>query len=622
MKKVTSEDYDTSNLENGEDDIFQDEKMTITLTTTDNQKNNSNNNVTIIDLGECEILLRKEYNIPEDEIIYMKKIDLIQEGMKIPKVEYDVYCKLSGTNLIKLNLSICENSQISLSVPVVLSENLDKLNSSSGYYNDICYTATSDSGTDISLKDRKNEFIEGNKTVCQDDCDFSEYDYNTQKAKCTCKVKESSSSIFDMKINKTKLYENFIDIKNIANINLMGCYKVLFGINGIRNNIACFIIIPVILFHFLVIIIFYINQKKKIDKKIKKIIYGIKNWDLVQKFEKEKKRNETTNKIKGRNKKRNKNMLKTKNKKKKRITISLDEREEDNIIKNPPKKKKSLFNLINNNNSFINNINDMTKKNKEKENFNRNILNDDKTKNKEKKIKKIKKIMAFNDEEINNLSYKLALKFDKRNYCQYYLSLLKTNHIIFFSFFYNNDYNLRIIKIDLFFISFVNYYAVNALFFNDNTMHKIYEDQGTFNFAFQLPQIAYSSLISFVLDLLLKLLALSESNILNFKQKKEKINLDQNIKALNKILRIKFILYFIVSTILLLLFWYYLSMFCAIYRSTQYHLIKDTLISFGLSFIYPFGIYLLPGILRIPSLSNRKNKKEILYKISKLLQML
>ena len=77
----------------------------------------------------------------------------------------------------------------------------------------------------------------------------------------------------------------------------------------------------------------------------------------------------------------------------------------------------------------------MTKKNKEKENFNRNILNDDKTKNKEKKIKKIKKIMAFNDEEINNLSYKLALKFDKRNYCQFYLSLLKTNHIIFFSFF-------------------------------------------------------------------------------------------------------------------------------------------------------------------------------------------
>ncbi len=63
-------------------------------------------------------------------------------------------------------------------------------------------------------------------------------------------------------------------------------------------------------------------------------------------------------------------------------------------------------------------------------------------------------------------------------------------------------------------------------------------------------------------------------------------------------------------------------MFCAIYINTQYHLIKDTLISFGLSLIYPFGIYLLPGLLRIPSLSNHKNKKEYLYEISKFIQMI
>ena len=63
-------------------------------------------------------------------------------------------------------------------------------------------------------------------------------------------------------------------------------------------------------------------------------------------------------------------------------------------------------------------------------------------------------------------------------------------------------------------------------------------------------------------------------------------------------------------------------MFGAIYKNTQVHLLKDTLISFGLSLIYPFGIYLLPGIFRIPALSNRKNKKKYLYNFSKLLQML
>ena len=33
----------------------------------------------------------------------MKKIDIEQSGYKIPKVEYDIYCKLNDSNLIKLN---------------------------------------------------------------------------------------------------------------------------------------------------------------------------------------------------------------------------------------------------------------------------------------------------------------------------------------------------------------------------------------------------------------------------------------------------------------------------------------------------------------------------------------
>ena len=63
-------------------------------------------------------------------------------------------------------------------------------------------------------------------------------------------------------------------------------------------------------------------------------------------------------------------------------------------------------------------------------------------------------------------------------------------------------------------------------------------------------------------------------------------------------------------------------MFCAIYKNTQIHLLTDTLISFGLSFIYPFGIYLLPGMFRIPALSNHKNNRKCLYNFSKYLQML
>ena len=88
------------------------------------------------------------------------------------------------------------------------------------------------------------------------------------------------------------------------------------------------------------------------------------------------------------------------------------------------------------------------------------------------------------------------------------------------------------------------------------------------------------------------------------------------------ILKIKFILYFIISFIFLSFFWYYISMFGAIYMNTQYHLLKDTLMSFALSLIFPFIINLLPGIFRIPSLSDPKNKKIYLYNFSKLIQII
>ena len=63
-------------------------------------------------------------------------------------------------------------------------------------------------------------------------------------------------------------------------------------------------------------------------------------------------------------------------------------------------------------------------------------------------------------------------------------------------------------------------------------------------------------------------------------------------------------------------------MFGVIYKNTQYHLLKDTLISFGVSLLSPFCIYLLPGIFRIPSLSDKNGKRKCLYNFSKILQLI
>ena len=228
--------------------------------------------------------------------------------------------------------------------------------------------------------------------------------------------------------------------------------------------------------------------------------------------------------------------------------------------------------------------------------------------------------MEYIDEEKNRLPYNLALQYDKRTYCEYYIFLLRTKHSFFFSFCGVKDYNSKIIKIDIFFVGFAVYYTVNALFFDDDTMHKIYKANGKFKLEYELPKIVYSTLISTALNTILKFLALSNDAIIEFKQSKSAVNIDKKKTDLENKLFVKFVLYFIVSFVFLSFFWYYISMFGAIYRNTQLHLLKDTLISFGLSLIYPFFIYLLPGLFRIPALSDKKKSSECLYKFSKFLQ--
>ena len=628
VEKILTEGYDTSNIDNKQDEIINIGKMTLTISTPENQKNNINSNMTSIDLGDCEALLRDEYNISINDSIYIAKIDIEQDGLQIPKVEYNIFSKLFGTNLIQLNLTVCSNSKILIYAPFKLNGNSDKYNKSSGYYNDICYTTTSEDGTDITLKDRKKHFIEGNNIVCQENCEFSKYNSNSMKAECTCKIKESSSSKIYININKTKLFEDFKDIKNFVNFKILYCYKKLFNLKGMKYNIGCYILTGIILYHIICSYIFCLCQFLDIKKKIKDIISGINEYHLTKYSKKNnrmilvKRKQNNENKYIKYNSDKNK-MIPYKKVIKKRLN-----KKKNRII--PIQKKPKLsainFNNINNifkNQNFFYRIDKNTKNNNNNyiptKNNNRKRSNSNFNYNKKEKIENI---MKYTDEETNTLSYNLALIYDKRSYCQYYISLLKTKHNLICAICNNNDYNLKIIKMDLFFIGFSIEYIVNALFFNDDTMHNIYENKGKYDLEAQLSIIVYSFLISMILNTPLGLLALSNDSIIKFKQNKSKINLIKRAEDLKTKLTIKFIFYFIISTLLLAFFWYYISMFCVIYRNTQIYLLKDTLMSFGLSLFIPFWIYLLPGFFRIPALSNKKNKRECLYNFSKILQLI
>ena len=82
-------------------------------------------------------------------------------------IGYELYYLNNDSNLRKLNLSQCEGIKVNITIPTNITENIDKYNISSGYYKDICYMADSEYKTDITLEDRKNEYVDNNMSICE-----------------------------------------------------------------------------------------------------------------------------------------------------------------------------------------------------------------------------------------------------------------------------------------------------------------------------------------------------------------------------------------------------------------------------------------------------------------------
>ena len=571
--------------------------------------------------------------------------------------------------MAKLELDCCKDINITVNSPVSLDSRTISLynslnesgynffDSNDPYYNDICSIYTTQNGTDIALFDRQKELIDFNNNVsmCQSGCTLDSYNATVQKSKCNCKVQNNSTKLDFSKFtfDRKEIMTTFLVVIKYSNFMVLKCYKKAFDFSSLFMNVGRIIMTIIILLYLILLFIYIIKDRKNI------IIFL--NLVLMYKSNRKKEKENTSKSIN----KKNKNIIEIKkNNKNKNLTDSNNSKNKKNKRKKnePPKKNFKIKNVKSKKgkdkdknkteNLTKSDINDLSNKklkniqiniipihnlnySKTKKNTIKNINkispkiniygNNKTTNNKDKKLLNKKNDILFtnlNTQELNTLSYNLALIYDKRTYLQYYFSLLKKKQLILFAFLPSNDYNLMTLKICLFLLSFSLYFTINGFFFSDETMHRIYIDKGACNIIYQLPIIIYSSMISGVIKVILKLLCLSEKNILSIKREKNlKIATKKSKEVINCIL-IKFIIFFILSTSLLLFFWYFISCFCGVYINTQMILIHDTIFSFILSMVYPFGISLIPGIFRIRSLRSKNKNKECLYSFSGLLSLI
>ena len=413
--------------ENNEDFYIKQDDIIFQITTTDNQNNNEYNNISNIQLGECEDELKRIYNISQNESLIILKIDYFMPGLLIPVIGYEVF---HPENKSKLDLNYCKNFLINYNIPVSIDENnIEKHDPNSDYYNDECSTYTTEDGTDITLNDRKVEYNNNNLSLCENNCNFTDYDTNTKKSICMCEIKLKIYSISEIIQNKEEISNNFniVNDSTSSSVNTMKCFNTLFSKYGLLKNIGNYILITIIVLFISSGILFYKIGYNLLDNDMKQIIKNKEN-DLNQNnnniYQNEKK-----NIVKGKRKKKKKKAIKgidmKSNPIKKHIKIN------DNNMDSIYYSKDVISHKSLSGNELKTNV---------KEKYNRTIsINGN-----QNKISEIPNYINenYSEFEINNLSYKNALLYDKRTIFNYYMFLIKIKHPILFSFCPVKDYNV------------------------------------------------------------------------------------------------------------------------------------------------------------------------------------
>ena len=364
-------------------------------------------------------------------------------------LQYEVY---EPYNKTKLNLTICNEIDINIYIPVTLSEktkNLynelkdlgyDLFDINSEFYQDICTPYKSSNGTDVLLSDRVNYYYNNEETTCQSNCKFSDYLMESQYLKCDCDIKNSEINTQNSKqFNAKSIYQSFYNVLKYSNYKVLKCCKLTFNLKSLTNNKGSIITIAYFLIFSICFIIYCLNGIKHLKSDFSKNIMENedKNKEEIKVPEsiKENEKIENHNSL-NKSKHRRKRIKKHKNNEQLLGNTGSKKRAQNIEFANPPKKNKIILKEIDSK-SKINNLNNKYDNNDilitNRKNEIKNINHIDNIKENKKINKQIEDILIFNKDEkkqldnyeLNNLEYDSAKKIDKRNFIEIYWSKLK-----------------------------------------------------------------------------------------------------------------------------------------------------------------------------------------------------
>ena len=184
----------------------------------------ANDGLAYLDISQCESVLRRHYNIPDDEEIIIAKIDYLINNT----VDYYVY----DINWNFLSLAPCEGISSEISFPFDNGINNDMgvnvFDKDDPFFTDICVPYVI-KGRDVPLKARIELYSVCNN-YCEDTgCEYGDISYINHRISCKCIINGSG-----------KEKEKEIKYK-VMNFEVMKCFFLIQKWKYIKENVAFWI---------------------------------------------------------------------------------------------------------------------------------------------------------------------------------------------------------------------------------------------------------------------------------------------------------------------------------------------------------------------------------------------
>ena len=219
------------------------------------------------------------------------------------------------------------------------------------------------------------------------------------------------------------------------------------------------------------------------------------------------------------------------------------------------------------------------------------------------------------EKEINRVPFSQALRIDKRDLCQIFLSYLAKEIAIIKIFYYRSPYEHISIALSLYAFESCVDLAFNCFLCSDEVVSQKYHNKGSLKFITSLSISLLSNIISsLVVFLIEKIVDYGDKLEYIVKEIYKKSNYFYTYMIFKKYLVIKLSFFFILQTLFNIVMCYFLMIFCTIYHKIQRNIIMNYICGICQSLILSLLIAIFSSFIRYLSL---KYKWRYMYYTSK-----